>query len=502
MSRLASVRARTSATARRVNYAGVARVVVAGAAAAGLVHLASAQPVSLDLVAASGEPESPVMGSALATRVAQMCSGTELTGIPGVPDTTVPATLTAAAGPADLLPTDPASGGALDATAGSTRLLEVDSRPGTATAPLPATGPVRLTGEGEFAPAIAGTQEWIANGKDLRGLVTTPCGTASSDHWLIAGGAGPGRQERLVLTNPGANSVTADVTVHGDAGPLGDPRVETVPPGSRVSLLLDAGFGAEEHPAVHVRADGGGLTATLTDTWVRGSTPLGAETTTPAAPPATMHVVPAAVFGTGSTSLRVVVPGEQDAVVKVTVLDKDGLVPLTGDSVLSVAAGAVGELPLTGVPAGTDAVVIRSDVPVVTSVLIRVGSGKVPGDLAWSVAGTGVQRVGAAAFPDVAAVTRTLHLVSSGGSSSAEVISVIDGTPRSQTVELQADALAAVPLQDATSVWVRRNSGSGSGDLRGAVISSWGTGATQMLSSMPLLESAVTSPVSRAFPLP
>ncbi|HSO63591.1 MAG TPA: DUF5719 family protein [Ornithinibacter sp.] len=500
MSRLATARTRTAATLRGVNVAGVARVVVVGAAAAGLVHLATTQSVGLDLAAGSGEQLTPVVGSALATRVTQVCPGAELTGIPGVPDTRVAASLSAATGPADLLPADPTPGGSLTAASGSTRLLEVDARPGSATAPLPSAGPVRLGAVGALAPAVAGTQEWLANSPSLRGLVSTPCGSGASDLWLLAGGAGPGRQERLVLTNPGANPVTADVTVHGATGPLGDPRVETVPPGGRVSILLDAASGAEQHPAVHVRADGGGLHATLTDTWLDGSTALGADTTTATAAPATVHVVPAAVFGPGPTALRVAVPGEQGAVVKVTVLAADGLVPLTGDTVLSVGPGAVGELPLTGVPAGTDAVVIRSDVPVVASVLSRVGTGTAPGDIAWSVAGTGLRSVGGAAFAEVSSVTRTLHLVSTGGSSSAQVISVIGGTPRSQTVELPADGLATVPLEGATSVWVRRNPGSG--ELRGAVLSSWGSGATQMLSSMPLLETAVTSPVSRAFPLP
>ena len=194
-------------------------------------------------------------------------------------------------------------------------------------------------------------------------------------------------------------------------------------------------------------------------------------------------------------------PGEQGAVVKVTVLAPDGLVPLTGESVLSVGAGAVGELPLAGVPAGTDAVVIRSDVPVVASVFSRVGPGTVPGEIEWSVAGTALLRVGGAAFPPTPSVTRTLHLVSTGGSSTAEVVSVIDGTPRSQTVQLPADGLAAVPLEGATSVWVRRQGGGG-GELRGAVISSSGVDAARMVSSMPLVETPVTSAVSRAFPVP
>ena len=507
MSRLAGTRTRLVAAGsgaarslRRVNLAGVTRDVVVGGAAAALVHAAAVRPLDLDLVAASGEPETPVVDSALPTRASQICSGSELTGIPGVPDVAIPASVTAASAPADLLPVEPAPGGTLSATSGATRLLEVDARGGSATATLPATGPVRLTGGGALAPAVTGTQEWLRAAPDLRGLVSAPCATGASDLWLLAGGAGPGRQERLVLTNPGANPVTADVTVHGDAGPLGDPAVETVAPGGRVSLLLDARFGEEQHPAVHVRADGGGLHATLTDTWVSGSTPLGAETTTATAAPSTVHVVPAAVVGAGPTTLRVAVPGEQGAVVKVTVLAPDGLVPLTGESVLSVGAGAVGELALAGVPAGTDAVVIRADVPVVASVFSRVGPGTVPGEIAWSVAGTGLRKVGGAAFAPTPSVTRTLHLVSTGGSSTAQVVTVIDGTARSQTVQLQADGLAAVPLEGATSVWVRREGGSG--ELRGAVISSTRVAAARMISSMPLVETPVTSAVSRAFPVP
>ena len=57
-----------------------------------------------------------------------------------------------------------------------------------------------------------------------------------------------------------------------------------------------------------------------------------------------------------------------------------------------------------------------------------------------------------------------------------------------------------MPLDGASSVWVRVTGGSG--ELRGTVLSSTGSGATRMLSSMPLSESVVASAVSRAFPLP
>ena len=252
---------------------------------------------------------------------------------------------------------------------------------------------------------------------------------------------------------------------------------------------------------MHVRSDGGGIQASLTDTWVAGSTALGAETTVPAASPATVQVVPGVVVDrSGATSVRVAVPGDQDAVVRLSVLNRDGLVPWTGTSVLSVAAGTVGELPLTGLAAGTYAVAVRSDVPVVSSAFARIGRGRAPGELSWSPAATGVDTLGGAAFASVRSVARTLHLVSTGGNSTAQVMTVIDGTARTRSVNLLADRVTTVPLDDATSVWVRRITGSG--ELRGTVVSSSGSGAARMLSAMPLEESTVTSEVSRAFPLP
>ena len=486
--------------ARRVNPAGVTRVAVTAGGAAALVYLAMTQPVAVDLAAAAGESEAVVGGTALTTRVEASCPGPELSGIPGVPDVGVTGSVTAAAGPAELL-SEPTSGdGRLLMTSGRGTLVTVDARPGADQAALPADGAVRLTGTGALAPAVAGTQEWRLDGKDLRGLATTPCAPGSSDLWLLGGGADPGRQERLVLSNPGGNPVTADVTQHGATGPLAEPVVETVPPGGRVSLLLDARAPDEQHPAVHGRAEGGGVHATVTDPWVLGSTALGAETSAPTAAPATVQVIPGAALGSGPSSLRVAVPGDQDAVVRVTVVGREGLVPLAGNTVLSVAAGAVGDLPLDGAPEGTYAVEVRSDVPVVASVLSRVGDGAAPGEIAWSVSASGIRSLGGVALPELADVSRTLHLVGTGGASTVDVVTVVDGAPVTRRVDLLGTRVASVPLDGATSVWVRRLDGSG--ELRGTVLSTSGEGPERLLSSMPLTESAVTSPVSRAFPLP
>ena len=509
MSRLSAMTAGLRRGARRVNLGGVARVALVAGAGVALVHVATDRPVEVDLVAATGQQQVPLVGTSLATRVELACPGPELAGIPGTPDVPIPSSITAASGPAELLPVPAPGAGRLVASSGATTLLSLTDRPASVFAVVPARAattagavePTLLTGDGSMAPAAAGSQEWRTDTAGLRGLVTTPCAAGGSDLWMVGGGAGPGRQERLILTNPGANPVTTDVAVHGTAGQLGDPVVETVPSGGRVSVLLDARYGEEEHPVVHVRSDGGGVQATLTDTWVDGSTPLGADTTVAAAMPSGVQVVPGVVVDpTGATSVRVAVPGDQDAVVRVSVLNRAGLVPWTGESVLSVPGGAVAELPLTGLPAGTYALALRADVPIVASAFSRVGTGSAPGEIAWSPAATGIESVGGAALAPVKDIERTLQLVSTGGNSTADVSTVIDGIPRTRTLDLLADRVASVPLDGAASVWVRRITGSG--ELRGTVVSSSGTGAARMLSSMPLGESAVTSEVSRAFPLP
>ncbi|MBM6405943.1 hypothetical protein JQN72_17005 [Phycicoccus sp. CSK15P-2] len=492
--------ARTVLARVRPGLAGAARVVTAAAVSAGLVWGATAHPVEVDLAAATGAAEESAARTSLATSLAAMCPGNELSGIPGVEDVTVGGTVTAATGPDELLPVEPEGTGSAGLGAGSAPLAELaPARPATASADLPRSGPVALDARGAAAPAVVGTQEWLRATDDLRGLVTTPCRVATTDLWLLGGGAGPGRQERLVLTNPGGNPVTATITVHGAAGPVGSSRSTSVPPGGRVTLLLDAIAPDEATPAVHVVAGGGGLHATLTDTWLEGSTPLGAETVVPAADPAPVQVVPAAVLGTRA-AVRVAVPGEEEAVASVSLLGPDGEVPGSEDSVLRVPGGTVAELPLPTVDRGNYGVVVKADVPVVAAVRTETRGESGPGDIGWSVAAPAVTAVGGTALPATADVVRSLRVVSTGGASTARVLLVVDGQVRVRTVELGSEESADVALSGASAVWVRRLGGGG--ELRGGVVSASGPSTGLLLSVMPLGPAPVTSPVSRAFPLP
>lgn len=492
MSRLAAIRPRVPSALR---------VLAATGAVGGLVWYAGAHPLALDLVSAGGAEEAPVVGTSLMTATTAMCPGNELSGIAGVTDADVGGVLSAATAPGDLLPTSPGGRGAARLLAGSAPLASVSAaRPGSAEAALPDAGPVTLSATGILAPAITATQEWAVATKDVRGLTTTPCLTARTDAWLLAGGTGAGRQEHLVLLNPGGNPVTAEVTVHGSTGQVGDTHTETVPAGGRTTVLLDAWAPGEARPAVHVVADGGGLASTLTDTWVVGSSPRGAETVTPAAT-GTVEVVPAAVIRPGSV-LRVANTGDDEAVVRVDVLGRGGLVETTSDTVLTVAAGAVGEVPLQVATPGAYAVAVRADVPVAAAVSTTSGgTAGAPSDLAWSGSAPALADVAGAALPRTPGADRTLQLVSTGGASTVSVTSVVGGEPVERTLSLVADRTTPVPLDDATAVWVQRVDGSGA--LRGGITTTLNTGtASEVLSVLTLEPSAVRSPVSRAFPLP
>jgi hypothetical protein len=480
---------------------GATRVALVAGAAAGLVWMGGTHRPALDLVSVGGEEQpEPVSGTSLATSVAAICPGNELTGISGVPDVTVEGTLAAVSGPVELLPQPAVGEGEARLTSDDEVLATLDpERPAQVSATLPGSGPVLFTASGSMAPALAATQEWALAEDDARGLTTTPCLGAGSDLWLMAGGDGAGRQERLALLNPGGNPVTADVSVHGEGGPVGEVRTETVAPGGRTTLLLDAWAGDEQRPAVHVVADGGGLQAVLAETWITGSTPRGAETVVPSDEPSTDQVVPGALLG-GRATVRVAVPGDEQAVVRVSILGADGLVPATGESVITVDSGATGELALPSVAEGAYAVRVRSDVPVLAAVVTDAGTGTDPGDIAWATSAPAVADTAGAALPAREDVTRTLHLVSTGGSASAEVRTVVGNGVRSRTVDIDADTTTSVDLANATAVWVQH--ATGAGEVRGAIVSTTGEGAGQLVSVMTLEPSAVTSPVSRAFPLP
>lgn len=472
----------------RVPVAGILRVLLVAAAGAGLVQLSATNTVGLDVGSGASRPEDAATGQTLVSGAGLACSGAELTGIRGVRNIDQTVSIRAAVPPAALLPKAPGKG-SLQIAVGDAEAT-VTTRDETASARANSAAAVTVSGSGGLAPGLAADQSWVLDTATIRGLAATPCGRGLTDAWLVAGGGGVGRLERLVLANPSANPVTALVTVHGTSGLLTiDGQSVSVPAFGRTALLVEALAPGEKAPAVHVTASGAGLWPTLTDTWLDGLDPQGADTTRAGAAPARSQVIPG-VVADGDLTLRVLNPGEGEAVVSGAVVGPEGLVPIKGNAVARVNAGATAEIVVPGLTDGTYAVRVTADVPVVAAAMggHRRGAG---GEFAWAPSTVGIDGLAGAVLPTREGLTSTLALV--GGATPAQVeLTVVDGaTSRTRVLPIPAGATVAVPLAGAGSVWVRPLDDEPT--VHAAVRLTLGAGADRLEAVLPLSPTVLTS---------
>jgi len=341
-------------------------------------------------------------------------------------------------GQEDSAPVNPASlsdldgGGAVDLPrSGSGAGLLVSQRTGAGAVRLLSRGRTGTGGNGR-APVVAATQLTLARTGELRGLAGSGCAVPAADQWLVGGGTTVGRRARLLLANATAAPVTVDVTVHGPSGPVetasGDSVV--VGPGRLRALFVDALAPDLGAMAVHVRTHGGKVAAVLHDSLLRGVIAGGVDDVVAGSPPALRQLVPGISLEVpsgasarqpelprdprdpGAAAVRIVVPGRQDAVVRVRLSGSGGETVLPGGGVTTVRAGTSVDLPLTGVPRGVYTAVVESDVPVAAGALVgraRTGSERAlepappPGtpaaEIAWAPSAVPLHGSAAAALP-------------------------------------------------------------------------------------------------------
>jgi len=480
---------------------GVLRSLTVAAAGGGLVLGATylSAPLNLAHVAAPG-PALTAHPQPIA--VAQtICPGPEALGIAGLKDSlaqiasvtavaaplaSLPAGFAAGEGPGSLTISGLPSGGAWGASA-TVRGQAVSSQISTAQSAL-------IAGVGAVAPGTVATQRsWVTTG-DNRSLATAACLPAAASSWLIAGGAEPGRRERLVLTNPGSNPVTVDLTVLGVLGRIQSPngRGLVVGPYARTVVLLDAIAGSEPSPVVQVNAQGGEVAAVLSDTWLDGIVPRGGDDAVPVATPAREQVI-AGVAIEGRATLRVAVPGDNEAVVQSRVLTPSGPRALPVDGVTRVAGHSTKDIDLSALPPDAYAVQVRADVPVVAAAMVdRRLAADAPSDLAWSGASGPIRTLAGMALhgPESNGLIERLDLAATKDRASVLVTTVgADGQTSTKEVAIGADSVASLPLVGATSVWVTPRTGL----VRAAVV----TGVTDpqgaLLSVTPLADLTLTT---------
>ncbi len=188
---------------------GLVRAGAAVLAGVGLTYAAVQVPWTTSLspaTSAAAAAATPTVAP-VATNVL-ICPGPESEGLQGVPAVGGTTTVFAASPPAQVMQGIDVSGtsGTLTVTAdagpdrgrGST-----EERGRLVQGPLTGASVGQVVGAGALAAGLSGLQTTVATEGDDRAAVATACQAPRAELWLVAGGGGSTRRERVVLTNPG-----------------------------------------------------------------------------------------------------------------------------------------------------------------------------------------------------------------------------------------------------------------------------------------------------------
>ena len=229
-------------------------------------------------------------------------------------------------------------------------------------------------GAGEQAGVVVGASAASATAAgDLQGVAASGCQAPGISQWLVGGSTELGTSARLVLQNPSRTPATVTIRVWGAGGELdlAGPATYLVPPSSQVSTLLEGLAAEQRRVAVHVSSTGALVTAYLQHNVLDGLTPRGVDFVVPSDEPATaqtlvgLEVEASEITDTGVAAVRILAPGETAGTATIRVLGADGQHVLRGAETVDLAAGAVTDVSLAGLPAGRYSVVVQADVPVV-----------------------------------------------------------------------------------------------------------------------------------------
>ncbi len=488
------------------NVAGLVRVGSVALAVGAVVFGATRTSGSVQVAATHERAGLATSSTVLVSSSILVCPGPQRVGAKGLRDVSGTVSAAASAPPVDAL-TDAGVNRAADAASGVVTLSVGASRPAATArgrgepATTPLTKPEIVTAGATLglAPGLAATQVWERRGDDDRGLAVTPCGLPSSDVWLVGGGGGPSRTERVIVGNPGANAVSVSFEVFGATGPVASAqnRAISIPPRSRAVVSLDALAPEEPSPSVHVVATGGVVSAVLDDAWIDGATARGVDDATRSAAPSTDQVV-AGLDVSGAAMVRLVNPGDTESLVQVRLLLPKGPTQPAELRAVRVPAGSTTDVALD-LAAGPTGLHLTADHPIVAGAYVErrmtTGADRM-GDFGWAPATRPVNGLAGLALPGLSASGSASSLLLAGGSRGGKVVvHVVTGdADRALPTVVAPDSVVSIGLGAADQVWVSQTGG----DVRAAVsVSGLASGVPRLsiaaLSSAPL--TALSIPV-------
>lgn len=310
-----------------------------------------------------------------------------------------------------------------------------------------------VTGSGALAPGLAAEQSLLVQETDLRGLSTVPCTAPQREHWFVGGSGEVGRRGRLVLANPTDVPAVVDVELWDEAGPIDAPGTQdvAVPARSQQIFLLDALAPGSKATGVHVTTNRGQVTAALEMRETDEITPMGMSYIPAASAPSEDIVIPG-VPGHGQRILRILAPGDVDAIVSMKILGPEGAFSPLDQDVLTAPAGTVVDVPLDVVGGDPSGIRLSSDEPITAAVrLVETPSDEGLPDFAYTAASEPLQGPATALLSRATSgYTSTLFVSSVIDTSSRVTVRTLDtkgGVVNEEEVELPPGATVPVPLK-------------------------------------------------------
>lgn len=238
-------------------------------------------------------------------------------------------------------------------------------------------GPALLArATGSFAAGFGADQTIRSGQGSSRGLAVSPCARPVTDAWLVGGGTTVGRLTQVLLVNDDDRPAQVDLLVYGPKGPVDAPGGSGIvlPASSRRQVRLDTLAPNQVVTAVHVLARSGRIGVSGLDQQANGLIPLGMSLL-PATQPGRRVVIPNIPSPVHSARLDLLSP-DTDATAKILLLTDDGAIAPVGIDQVSLPAGRVTSIDLTGALAGMPAgLVVTATADVVAAVEVRTGEG-------------------------------------------------------------------------------------------------------------------------------
>lgn len=291
--------------------------------------------------------------------------------------------------------------------------------------------------------------------ENLRGSTASACSEPRNEQWLIGGSTAVGAATTLYLGNPGTVTATVKIGLYDGEGPVAAIKTAGVilAPGTQQIVSLNGYAPERDRLAVRVESSGAPVTASLGIGQVSGINPFAVSSVTHQNEPQTHLVIPGVAnesnrkagpsdAGEGDqfpVVVRALAPSGDIGTAKVRALDDAGRSTDLGE--LSLLAGGVAELTIKKWPAGANAVVIDSKIPVVAAVQGSVQHDD-DHDNEWFVPAPEILPDAATAIPVVEG--GKLVLVNPGDDTATVKIADAAGKAQATTVELKSGSATVV----------------------------------------------------------